>query len=70
MTGQKEYYAEDLEKLRKRVDKCSLETLDSLEFFLKEADAHMAGISDDIMKEIHSEIDTFKKLCHCEKRYP
>ena len=69
MTNQQEYYTEDLEKLRKRVDKCSSETLDSLEFFLQETDAHMTGISNDIMKEIHKEIDTFKKNCRCERRY-
>ena len=27
------------------------------------------GISNDIMKEIHKEIDTFKKNCRCERRY-
>ena len=43
--SQKEYYTEDLEKLRNRVSKCSTEVLDSLEFFLEEANTYSAGIS-------------------------
>ena len=31
------YYKEDLDKLTKRVNDCSMDTLDSIEFFLLEA---------------------------------
>lgn len=69
MADEKEYYAEDLEKLKQRVNKCSFDVLDSLEFFLGEANAYGAGISDDIVKEINNEIKTFKKNCRCERRF-
>lgn len=70
MSNHKEYYAEDLEKLRDRVDKCNSDTLDSLVYFLEEANAHMTGVSDDIIKEIKDEVKKFKKDCRCERRFP
>lgn len=70
MTNQREYYAEDLEKLKNRVDKCNIEVLDSLEFFMEEANAYMQGISNDIIKEIKEEIKKFKKNCRSERRFP
>ena len=70
MANHKEYYAEDLEKLKNRVNKCDTQTLDSLVFFMQEADAHMAGISSDIVEEIKDEVKRYKKDCFCKKRYP
>ena len=70
MSDHKEYYAEDLEKLRNRVNKCNSDTLDSLVYFLEEANAYTQGISDDIIKEIKDEVKKFKKDCRCERRFP
>lgn len=70
MTNQKEFYIEDLQKLRNRIDKCSNETLDSLVFFMEEANAYVQGISEDIIKEIKDEVKKFKKDCRCERRFP
>jgi hypothetical protein len=61
------YYKEDLDKLTKRVNDCSTDTLDSIEFFLLEADAHMQGISDNIKEKIRNEINRFKKDCKCKR---
>ena len=70
MANHKEYYAKDLEKLRNRVNKCDTQTLDSLIFFLQEADAHMAGISSDIVEDIKYEVSRYKTDCLCKRRYP
>ena len=66
----KEYYTEDLEKLRNRVSKCSTQVLDSLEFFLEEANTYSAGISDDIVNKIKDDVKKFKKNCMCKSSLP
>jgi len=66
---QTEYYTDDLKKLKERVSKCDIDTLDSIEFFLGEANAYTAGITADIEKEVRDEIKIFKKYCSCTKRY-
>ena len=43
---------------------------DSIEFFLREANAHMAGISEDVERKINSEINRFKKDCKCKRSSP
>lgn len=60
-------YSTELEKLQTRVKKCSIEALDSIEFFLKEANAYTEGIPIDIEKEVRWEIDKFKRNCPCTK---
>lgn len=61
------YYLIDLAKLKKRVEECNIDALDSLEFFLKEANAYTAGIPIDIEKEVRWEIDKFKRNCVVNK---
>lgn len=68
MSDQMEYYAEDIKKLIDRVNKCDVRTLDSLVFFMQEADTHMAGISDDVMTNIKYEVNRYKKDCRCERK--
>lgn len=61
------YYSTDLVKLKKRVEECDINTLDSIEFFLKEANAYTSGIPIDIEKDVRWEIDKFKRNCMCAK---
>ncbi len=65
MTNEKEHYAKDLETLRYRVRHCDHALLGSLTFFMEEANTHMAGISDNIVKEIKDEVTKFRKNCTC-----
>lgn len=57
------YYLTELAKLQTRVKECNIEALDSVEFFLKEANAYTEGIPIDIEKEVRWEIDKFKRNC-------
>jgi hypothetical protein len=61
------YYSEDLVQLKKRVQECNIDTLDSIEFFLKEANAYTSGIPIDIEKDVRWEINKFKRNCMCIK---
>lgn len=65
-----EYYAEDLKKLKGDVDKCSIDILNSLEYFLEEANAYSTGIPIDIENEVKSQIRRFKKDCTCKSSSP
>lgn len=66
MTNEKEYYAKDLNVLRERVRHCSRDVLNSLVFFMEEANKHATGISDDVVKEIKDEVAKFRKNdCDC-----
>ena len=62
------YYSTDLVELKKRVEECDINTVDSIEFFLKEANAYTAGIPVDIEKEVRWNIDKFKRNCVSFKR--
>ena len=42
------YYSIELEKLKKNVDECNVNALDSIDFFLKEANTYDKGIPLDI----------------------
>lgn len=61
------YYSTDLVNLKKRVEECDIGTFDSIEFFLKEANAYASGIPIDIEKDVRWEIDKFKRNCLCAK---
>ena len=61
------YYSTDLAKLKERVEQCDIDTLDSIEFFLKEANAYTSGIPIDVEKEVRWKIDKFKRNCICAK---
>jgi hypothetical protein len=39
-----EYCANDLKKLKKNVDKCDIDILSSLEYFLEQVNAYSTGI--------------------------
>jgi hypothetical protein len=60
-------YYSDLLKLRTRVEECDIQALDSIDFFLKEANAYTSGIPIDLEKEVRWEIDKFKRNCMCTK---
>lgn len=60
-------YSRDLETLKKRVENCDIDVLDSIEFFLKEANVYTYGIPIDIEKDVRWEINTFKRNCICNK---
>ena len=61
------YYSIELEKLKKNVDECNVNALDSIDFFLKEANTYDKGIPLDIEKEVRWEIDKFKRNCIAQK---
>lgn len=62
------YYSTDLVKLKTMVEDCNADALDSIEFFLKEANAYTSGIPIDLEKEVRWEIDKFKRNCICTKQ--
>lgn len=64
-----EYYKDDLERLRNRVNKCDIDILDSLYFFMNEADTYPSGLPEIVTTNIENEIKTFKKYCRTEKRF-
>ena len=65
MTNEKEHYVKELDTLRYRVRHCDNAALVSLTFFMEEANTHMAGISDDVVKDIKYEVTKFKENCSC-----
>ena len=75
--SEQEYYAKDLKLLKERVAKCDEGIINSLLFFLAEANnpvytdksdkhTHMSGINQDLEKEIRDEALEFKKKCSCQ----
>ena len=63
---EKNYYAEDLKLLKERSHRCNEDIINSLLFFLGEANTHMTGISQDIEREIRDISLEFKKKCSCQ----
>lgn len=61
----KEYYAEDLKVLRRRVLQCRNEFIGSLVYFLAEANTHPSGIPEEVSEEIKEEALKFRKNCEC-----
>ncbi len=59
------YYGRELDVLKIRVNNCDINALDSIDFFLREANTHTTGISEDVEKQIRKEINRFKKDCIC-----
>ncbi len=64
--SEQEYYAKDLKLLKERVAKCDEGIINSLLFFLTEANTRMSGINQDLEKEIRDEALEFKKKCSCQ----
>jgi hypothetical protein len=64
--SEQEYYAKDIKLLKERVAKCDENIINSLLFFLTEANTHMSGINQDLEKEIRDEALEFKKKCSCQ----
>ena len=67
MRNNQNYYLTELAKLQTRVKDCNIEALDSIEFFLKEANTYTEGIPIYIEKEVCWEIDKFKRNCFISK---
>ena len=65
MTNGKEYYAEDLKVLRRRVSQCRNEFIGSLVYFMTEANKYPSGIPEEVSKEIKEEALKFRKNCEC-----
>jgi hypothetical protein len=65
MTNGKEYYAEDLKVLRRRVSQCRNEIIGSLVYFMAEANKYPSGIPDEVAEEIKEEALKFRKNCEC-----
>ncbi len=64
--SEQEYYAEDIKLLKERVAKCDENIINSLLFFLREANTQMSGIDQDLEREIRDEALEFKKNCSCQ----
>jgi hypothetical protein len=66
MTNGKEYYAKDLEILRRRVRQCRNDFIGSLVYFMAEANAYPSGIPDEVAEEIKEETLKFIHNCECK----
>lgn len=64
--SEQEYYAKDIKLLKERVAKCDENIMNSLLFFLTEANTHTSGINQDLEKEIRDQALEFKKKCSCQ----
>lgn len=60
-----EYYSKELKELKKRVSNCDIRTLDSVEFFLTQANMYTSGISVEVEKEVRNEMHRFANKCNC-----
>jgi hypothetical protein len=65
MTNGKEYYAEDLKTLRRRVRQCRNDVAGILVYFMAEANIHPSGIHEEVSEEIKKEAVKFMKNCEC-----
>lgn len=63
----KGYYNKVLIELKERVDKCDINIVNSLTFFMKEANAYTTGIPTDVEKQVIDEANRFKRDCKCAK---
>lgn len=50
MNDQMKYYKKELDDMGKFVNECNIAILDSVEYFMDEADANMSGISRDVVR--------------------
>lgn len=66
MTNGKEYYAKDLEILRRQARQCRNEFIGSLIYFMSEANAYPSGIPEEVAEEIKEEALKFRKNCECQ----
>jgi hypothetical protein len=67
MTNGKEYYAKELNILRRRVSQCRNDVIGSLVYFMAEANAHPSGIPDEVADEIKGEALKFRLNCACQR---
>ena len=68
MTNGKEYYAEDLKVLRRRVSQCRDDIIGSLVYFMAEANKYPSGIPEEVSEEIKEEALKFRSNCECKNR--
>lgn len=65
MTNGKEYYAEELKILKRRVSQCRNDFIGSLVYFMSEANVHPSGIPDEVAEEVKAETLKFIHNCEC-----
>ncbi len=59
------YYDDDMKKLKENVNNCDKDILNSLEYFLEEANSYTSGIPIEIENEIKTQIHKFRENCKC-----
>jgi len=62
---QMKYYKKELDDMDKWVDECNITILDGVEYFMGETNAHMSGISTDVVNRVKDDIKRFKQKCNC-----
>lgn len=67
MANGKEYYAEDLKTLRRRVSQCRNDIIGSLVYFMAEANKYPSGIPEEVAEEIKEEALKFRSNCECQQ---
>lgn len=65
--GEMGYYSKELKELKSRVSNCDIMALDSVEFFLTQANMYATGISAEVEKEVRNEMHRFIGSCKCIK---
>jgi hypothetical protein len=68
MSNVKEYYTDDLNILRRRVNECRTDFIGSLMHFMAEANAHPSGIPEEVAEEIKAEALKFRMNCECKHK--
>lgn len=63
-----EYYKDELKKLNENIDKCNTDFLNSIEYFLEEANSHTTGIPTDIENIVKKQMRSFRYNCTCHGR--
>ena len=69
-TSQEEYYKDELNAMERRAKECDSRILKSIEYFMDESNAHMAGIDPEIGKHVKDHIRQFMSNCTCGKIQP
>jgi isochorismate hydrolase len=59
------YYKKELDDMGKWAEECNIAILDSMQYFMNEADQNMSGIDRDIVDRITDNIRKFKQHCNC-----
>ena len=65
VSDQQEYYKEELAKMKSTAINCNKDFLNYVEFFMDDANVHMAGIDPEVHNEVKSYIRRFRENCYC-----